>query len=381
MKSIIKFIFYFLILLFVSCIQPIDMVTVINPNGSCYREFTDNADSAFLMGNLSPEHNPFPCVIDSTWEIKWSFRNSGLRTDFPLTNAVYDSIREIVSKSVKLNNQKSKEDILVRVRRNYKSVVEMDNAFKFKKTNEWSKMKVTHSLDKKCMWFFTYYTYREKYSKIETGLELPVENYMTRNESLYWFTGKPNILDGMNGIEAKEYIVKIEEKYNKWLIQNWWNIEYKVLLTNYNLLSKPPVSKDQLKALRDTIFNSIVSFNSDFEMEKTLNEYFKTKAFSELWNKKNSPMKISEDSISKKFTFFFYPSLNYKLVMPGKIIRSDNGVNQGDTLVWKLSSYRMIPSCYTIEAESRFVNIWSFVMTGIILIYGIGCLFWKTKKR
>ena len=381
MKSINKLLSYFAILFFASCTQPSDMLTVINSDGSCYREFSENADSAFLMGNLSAEHNPFPAVIDSTWEIRWSFKNSGLRKDFPLSKAVYDSIQRITSKTVRIRNQKSKEDILVFVRRNYKSVKEMDKNFKFKKACEWNNLNVRHTLDKKRRWFFTYYTYQEFYPKIETGLELPLKNYMTDSESLYWFTGKPDLLAGMNGIEAKEYVTKMEENYNKWLIQNWWNIEYKVLLTNYNLLSKPPVSKDQLKALRDTIFNSIVSFNSDFEMEKTLNEYFKTKAFSELWNKKNSPMKISEDSISKKFTFFFYPSLNYKLVMPGKIIRSDNGVNQGDTLVWKLSSYRMIPSCYTIEAESRFVNIWSFVMTGIILIYGIGCLFWKTKKR
>ena len=381
MKSINKLLSYFAILFFASCTQPSDMLTVINSDGSCYREFSENADSAFLMGNLSAEHNPFPAVIDSTWEIRWSFKNSGLRKDFPLSKAVYDSIQRITSKTVRIRNQKSKEDILVFVRRSYKSVKEMDKNFKFKKACEWNYLNVRHTLDKKRRWFFTYYTYQEFYPKIETGLELPLKNYMTDSESLYWFTGKPDLLAGMNGIEAKEYVTKMEENYNKWLIQNWWNIEYKVLIKNYNQLSLKPVTREHLQALRDTIFESNVNFNPDFSMEKTLNDYFKTKAFSVLWNKENSPMKKSEDSLNKKFSFIFSQSFNYKLVMPGKITQSGNAVNHGDTLVWKLSSYRMIPAGYLIEAESRTTNIWAFVITGLLIIFSIGTIFWKAEIR
>jgi len=67
--------------------------------------------------------------------------------------------------------------------------------------------------------------------------------------------------------------------------------------------------------------------------------------------------------------------------MPGKITQSGNAVNHGDTLVWKLSSYRMIPAGYLIEAESRTTNIWAFVITGLLIIFSIGTIFWKAEKR
>jgi len=40
MKSIVKFLTYFSALIIVSCIEPHDMLTVINSDGTCNREFT-----------------------------------------------------------------------------------------------------------------------------------------------------------------------------------------------------------------------------------------------------------------------------------------------------------------------------------------------------
>jgi hypothetical protein len=387
MKSTIKLLLFLGVLFATSCSQPTDMLTVINSDGSCYREFSEYADSAFLRGNTSPDHNPFPVEIDSTWKIGWSFKNSGLRTDFPLSKSTLDSILKLTSKEGSTPKTalsprlKSKVNNLVFARRNYKSVEGMDTTFRLKKSNEWSLIKVKHRLEKQFRWFYTYYTYRETYPMIKTGFALPIENYMTKDEAQFWFTGKPNILQSMNGLEMREYLGKIEDSYNKWITQNLWNAEYKVLLNNYDSLSKKPVAKEQLQTLKDSIYNSKIKNLDDVDMEKVLNSFFKTDAFSELWKNENSPMKKFEKDFNKKFTFFFSQSFNYKLILPGKIIQSGDAIIHGDTLVWKLSSYRLIPADYVIEAQSRKANVWAFILTGILALVVIASFLWKPKKH
>jgi len=238
---------------------------------------------------------------------------------------------------------------------------------------------VKHRLEKQFRWFYTYYTYRETYPMIKTGFALPIENYMTKDEAQFWFTGKPNILQSMNGLEMREYLGKIEDSYNKWITQNLWNAEYKVLLNNYDSLSKKPVAKEQLQTLKDSIYNSKIKNLDDVDMEKVLNSFFKTDAFSELWKNENSPMKKFEKDFNKKFTFFFSQSFNYKLILPGKIIQSGDAIIHGDTLVWKLSSYRLIPADYVIEAQSRKANLWAFILTGILILAAIASFIWKPK--
>jgi hypothetical protein len=380
MKTMSKFLLFLSILFVVSCSQPSDMLTVLNPDGSCYREFSENADDAFLMGDLSAKHNPFPSDVDSTWEFAWMFRDTKLRTDFPLSKVVVDSIDKIIANRGRIAGRLSKEHVIVFARRHYKSVEEMDTVFKLKESNDWNKIKVKHHLNKKFRWFYTYYTYRETYPMIETGFELPIENYMTQDEARFWFTGKPNILQGKNGMEIREYLGKIEDNYNKWITENLWNAEYKILLDNYNKLSKKPVPKVQLKALKDSIYSSKVNKLESFDMEKALNCFFRTNVFSELWRTESSPLKKFENDFNKKFSFLFAQGFNYKLILPGKIIQPGDAIIQGDTMVWKLTSQRLVPADYVIEAQSRKANTWAFILTGIIAIIAIVSFLWKRRK-
>lgn len=385
MKRAIKFLILFVTLLAFSCSESTDMVTVINPDGSCYREFKEMADSAFMFGDTTERNNPFPVKIDSTCIIAWKYGNNELRTDFPLSKSIYDSI--ITSVRVVNDVKFDKEDkkinpFTVVLRKDYKSVEEMAEKFRLKPSHEWSSMKVKYALDKKFRWFYTYYTYKETYPKIETNFTIPIENYMTTDEARFWFTGEPNMLQGMNGIEIREYIGNLEDKYNKWFAQNSWNDQYKVLIANYDQIDKKPVTKERLELLKDSIFLSQVKDFEDFKTEIILNEYFHTKAFSELWKDNDSPMKKYDDDFSNQlFVGYFGKSFTYNLKMPGKITLPNNAVIKGDTLVWRLTAYRMGHDDYVIGAQSRRANIWTFILTGIVLAIAVGSFLIKPKKR
>lgn len=368
----------FVALFATSCEKSTDMLTVINSDGSCYRQFTGKADSAFMCGDTIDKSNPFPIKIDSTCKVSWEYGKSDLRTEFPLSRSLYDSLTDSVSVN-KMRTKKRSGYFDVVVRQNFKSVEQMAHKFKFKPSHEWRNMKVKYALEKKFRWFYTYYRYRETYPKIETGFALPIENFMSKDEARFWFTGEPNLLQGMNGIEIRNYIGDLENKHNQWFAKNVWNAQYAVALANYGLIGKAPVTRKRLELLKDSIFKSEVKDYQDFKMESILNKYFNTKVFSKLWETENSPMKKYEAQFYKQpFMAYLSHSFTYKLVLPGEIIKSNNAIIKGDTLVWNLTSTRMMYGNYVLEAQSRKVNSWAFVVTGFLFIIAVGSFIYKS---
>ena len=385
MNATSKLLIYSAVLFIVSCTQPSDMLTVIAPDGSCYREFTANANPQFLSGDTLAKLNPFPVDIDSTWKITWKYKNSSLQSTFPVKKRVLDSIVKSESKTVKIkrkgNADQNSGDLIVYARQNYTSATEMDTRFRLRRSHSWSGLKVKHLLDKKFRWFYTYYTYKETYPQLKTSFSIPVEKFMTKDEAMFWFTGKPDILKGMNGVEIREYVGTIEDNFHKWFNKNLWDSEYRVLLENYSNIAKLQVSKDRLKVLKDTIFNAKVNKVEDFKMEQILDSYFKTSVFTAFWKTDNCPMvKFESDFNDQGFVEYFKEAFTYKLIMPGVVTGQNNAVVHGDTLVWNLTAYRLIPAPYVIEAQSRKANIWAFILTGIIFIVAIGSFIRKPGK-
>ncbi len=368
-----------------SCVEPDDMLTVINSDGSCYKEFSSTVGSDFMLGKNLDEQKYFPVSVDSTWMVTWKLNDSAkICKTYPLSQAAIDSIMDLMplEKDTKTNKMvKMKPVFDVLLRRQFKSVDDMGNTFRLNPTHEWSKMKVTYHLEKKFRWFYTYYTYKETYPKINTNFKTPVDSFMTKEEATYWFTGEPNIYKGMNGIEAREAIGDLEDKYNHWFAKNLWDNEFEVLLANYDQMKNPPVTSDSLAKCKDNLFNSKVKDDKDYDMEKLLNGYFKTKAFSIYWQDKNSPLKKFEKEFEEQdFVAFFTKEFNYKLCMPGRVKPKENVVMHGDTLTFRLTAYRMIYDNYVIEAQSRDANIWAFIITGLLLILAIGS-FWYIPKQ
>lgn len=358
-------------ILAVSCTNQDEMLTVIKPGGACYREFVNTADSAFMTGDTA-KSNPFPVDLDSGWKISWSYRTPEIHTNWPVKNWKWEK-------------GDTAKKITVTARRDFADAKEMGDKFRFKKSHEWHNFKSTCLLEKKFRWFYTYYDYKEIYPKIKTFDNVPFSKYMTADEASFWFSGKPDLLKGMNGIEIREYIGDLENKYNSWFGHNLWNVEYKVLLANYGLIDPKPISKQRLEQARDSVFAKNMSFKNHGEMElemyQCLDNYFKTTAFSTLWNKDESPMKKFEDNLdSLQFIEYFTKTVDYKLLLPGHIVDPGNAVAHGDTLAWRLTAYRMVYRDCEISAESRKANVWAFVVSGLIVLLAIGSYFVKLKK-
>ena len=380
MKTLKKTLFCTALLLAVSCSDaPNKMLTIINTDGSCQREFSAYADSAFMAGYINDKNNPFPIEIDSNYSIVWQYKGGEIRADFPISQLMYDSI--ILSDTTTSKLTRKKDDFRVFAIRSYKSIEEMSEKFKLKPSHTWNTMDVKYSFERNFRFFYTYFTFTESYPQIETPFETPIENYMSKEEADFWFTGKPDLTQGMNGLEIREYTGELEKNYEKWFSKNMWNLEYEVLVEHYDMLKNQPVSKDELICLRDTVFElSYQNGDVTGEMSVHLDKYFKTNVFSEFWEIENSPMgKFDEDFENQDFMSFFESSFDYQLIMPGKIVYT-NGTNRNDTLNLNLTAYRMFRGDYIIEAQSRKINAWMLVLTGIFAITAITIFVYKRRR-
>jgi hypothetical protein len=354
------------------------MTTVINPDGTCYREFQAQADTVFLLGKNTPEENPYPVVPDSSWKVSWITKSGKISALFPLSQEMLDSVKFI--SNIQSENSPTKAYAIVSIRRDYKTVAELDSAFSFRPDSKWSKLKVKHRLEKKFRWFYTYYKYTETYPKSEIKIKVPIENFMTKDEILYWFRGKPDILKGMNGMEAREYLGEIEDKYNKWFEKNLWEIQFDALLSCYDSIKNCPVTKTELENKKDSLYKHKNQKFPDYDMKEALNTYFKTTSFSALWKNDNSPMTLFENNFMQTNYNLPEETFNYRLILPGKVIQANDAFISGDTLIWRLTAQRLIPDSLVIEAESRRVNLWAFILTALVFIVSIGSFVWKGRK-
>jgi hypothetical protein len=344
-------------------------ITQINADGTCSKIIETTADSAFIVGDTSK--NPFDIDLDSTWEVSWRYKTSEYSTTWPLKSWTWDTT--------------SKEPLNAKAVQNYKSVEDMASSFKLSKKHKWRNIKPTYSFNKKFRWFYTYYTYSELYPKLKTLDRIPFDKYFTRTEAEFWFNGNLDLVKGMNGMEIKDEATKVESKFNQWFFHNVLDEQFDIYVEKFDSIKGLKIDKQKFISKKDSIIqlclNKIDNDLKDLELDDYLDKFFNTKAFTRYSEENKETLKARENMILGAFIDYFDPSIDYNLLMPGKIMKTENMVNHGDTLSINLTAYRMTYSDFTISATSRKSNTWAFIVTGLIVLLALGSLFVKNKRN
>jgi hypothetical protein len=367
MNTTVKLIAIGICALLTACNNKIDVTTVLNSNGSCDRVLVAEVDEKFIQGDTA-QH---PFVMDLTgWDIQWKYKDGKIRTDWPV-------------KSFKKNEEDSAESILVIARRHFNSVQQMAHSFRIKSSHAWKGIEIKPVLEKSFRFFYTYYNYKESFSKLPITLPVAVSKYLSAEEAGYWLTGKPDILKGMNGVEAKEILDGIEGKVEKWLLCNLFEMQYSELLRHLELIANHP-SRDIMNTKKDSVFTlyyaDYAKEQTKFDLMPILDKSFKTQVFGNFAKAGNDSLlkQINNPEAFEHLSDYFDAYFDYKLVMPGAIIES-NGILSHDTLNWKIDTYRLLNGNYTIEASSKKANAWAFFTAAFIVVGAIVLFFIKRK--
>ena len=354
------------------------MLTIINEDGTCSREMTFEPERETVTASLDDPIKDNGLHFGSDWERTWSIKGDSVRHACPMSELQWDSLRSVFAKQEKPNK------ILMHTKRQYQNVSEMSDSLTSVVRHLF---KATASLDKHFKWFYTDYTYKETLAitNIEQIFPIPIDRFLSADSASYWFTGEPNLSAGLTGAEQKELLDGIEAQISHWLNACTMSFVYAQVWGHYSKVENPPVSREQFLDLKDSIVMSPAVAKMDLfdnigQVSKIIKDFYNSDAYTPLFSDSTKWERLLETkykSYEKLITM--KPTLDY--VMPGKVIDAGNGVVEGDVVHYKFSGERLIPHPFDVTITSRVTNVWAFVVTALVVLLAIGCLFYRRIRK
>ena len=364
-----------LVLIMASCKNKDDrMLTVINADGTCSREYTFHSTQQWL--SIPPEED-YDSIVDKTWERSWSVLGAdSVHYPVPLTEALLDSM-QAQDLSKPLGNM-----LMVHVKKDYKSVEEMSAQIYRAERSHLVKVegiKASSQLEKHFKWFYTDYTFTETFANEDSTLfPIPLSQFLSADTASFWFTGQPNLTRSLSGAEMKEMLDGIEKKVSQWSNANWFAEICKVISDHYDKVKNPPVSKERFISICDSlvmlpcVLNPKDSESVEEGVFDLVHDVFQSDVYTEF-------LRSYEGGLGQYGGLLSFGN-NYDLVMPGRVLDAGMGEYDGEVIHYRLGGERMIPGDYTITATSRVTNVWAFIVTILVVLLAIGSFFYRRKS-
>lgn len=340
------------ILFIVSCGTDYRILTTLERNGKVHREVYSFKNQSGMKNDTSK--NPFLFNIYPDWKIT-HFDDTVIKYNF------FGDTREFrmkISKDANSIEQYSRE-------------IQCDEEnLSFAAPEE--------SLVKKFRWFYTYYSFETVYKKLKYEVPIPISNYLNEDEQLLWTQGNMSNYRVSNGSEMYNYLNEINDKFTEWCSRNFFEISIesiKKLTIGYDLDSDKEIIYKEIRKAKINDFDITPK-----EICPVLDSFYKTTYFSKLY-KTNEKTVEKDVKTATAIISIICNVISYELVIPDKLIKTDAPIINSDTLIWKVDGMRLLFDDYTFTAEYRVVNVWAFVIGGLVLILAVGSVVVLWKKR
>ena len=308
--------------LFPACLE-VNTTSQINTDGTILRTIVFEDDSASIY------RGKFAVPLDSLWQ---------------------RSIQKV-----------DKEKFRLTATRLFKGVDEMNTALEgtFGKTLQYH-----FEFVKSFQWFFTVYRFEETNLKYNQFESIPLTDYVSQYE-----------IDGLreHEIEKKPFASKgdslsmsaAEERFDEWTKRNLFEAIYTVFLNSVRKVNDPRLTVQAVEEQKDTLYRRSEKNLMNFD---TLGIIFRTvfhnRSVDKAWLADSAELK----EISKKMNGDFGGSYVTSIVMPGLVTGSNAPTIEGNKATWKdFKDYAKYLG-YTMWIESKQVNWWAVIATGVLVV-------------
>ena len=246
-----------------------------------------------------------------------------------------------------------------------------------------TRLKSKAHLEKHFRWFYTEYTFTEVFYCVGDTFKIAPTDYADKDVVSYWFTGQPNLVEGLSGAEASQKISEMEPFVNKWLNDNLYQTCFNFIVSHYDSIPNPPVSREQFVELHDSLANYLLKNQDDIlnvDATKALRSFFHSDAYAIFFDEETPCGKEMNKQLSNCLNIFWF-NVPYTLTMPGTVTNTGNGTLSPDgTVFYPFTGERLIPQDYTITATSRVTNVWAFIVTLLVIALAVATFFWRRNK-
>lgn len=351
----------FMAALLSSCQGDIEMLTIVNEDGSCMREIIVDADRSLLTTGKYDNDDPRVARIEDGWELYWGYKGDSTRFPIPMSAEKFDSISREVGPS-----RAVKDTVCVYARKEYASVEDMCAGSPMFFVDE--QTGVEGSLDKEFRWFYTDYVFTEKFSSVADYFKVPVTDFMSEEEALYWFSGTPDLYAGKPIWRYYVMLEDLKEKADRWVFANMYYNILSGIADRYDMVVDPPVSKDEFIAqLRDVVkqLASYDTYKLEYSTARSIvSSHFGSDAYSPFINEEE--WKKNDISSATPFDYLFLFYYDESIVMPGRVIDAGGGMYKDGFVAFKVDAGRFLLKDYEIKVTSRVVNVWAFIVTAAL---------------
>ena len=221
------------------------------------------------------------------------------------------------------------------------------------------------SIDKTFEWFFTYINFREVYTYRNPFGNVPVSDYLTREE--------------INLFQRDAKNDSLKRKVKRWSDRDEFEEFYRPLVTEAQRRNDGGVLSSLLRDKKEDCFDKIMALDSLHKVDSTVKQLdnledilrFLAKALDTDTILGLRPVaEQAFGTIARKESNVKHPDgWKYTVQMPGLILESNSDDLEGNTITWKFNPDQVKVGDYTMHAASRTTNIWAFVTTGIMVLF------------
>lgn len=341
-KSIIYFI---LILTFtLSGCREIEIKTIINQDGSFTRMITVNSDST----KIDKLNLPYP--VDSSWSREVMMDTA-------------DSARLIC---VYTKHYKNDEEL--------QAEIAMDDSW-------WKHIDRKVEVTKSFRFFYSYIRYQEIYKAANPISILDYKDYLN-TQDMRWIAGEIPLTE-----KDSSAADKVEEKVEKYLEDALIEELFLSFENGIRRLDESPLQTVNLRMFEDSVRNYFLEWlsspNEQYQLMTSIDMFAEWTGNEEILRLHDAEPSIFED-FNRKFIILdnVIGMEEYSIVveMPGLITETNSYHLMNNQVKWKIKDHTIFFEDFEMYAESRVVNYWAFVVSGVVVLLLLVSLIIKLLK-
>lgn len=321
-----------LLALTLSGCREIEVKTIINTDGSFTRVITVKGDSAKVIRL----YLPYP--VDSSWTSE-------------VVQDTADSTRYICTHTKHFQYDEDLQD-------------EIDQD-----TSWWKYVDRKIEITRSFRFFYSFVRYRETYKAANPSTVLDYRDYLSKQD-LRWIAGEIPLNE--KDSSAKEEIEGKIEKYLADVLVEELLLSFENGIRN---LDDSLLQAIDVRMYKDSVhtyfFESLYSTDGQPQLMKSIDMLALWTGKDEILQLHNADPSIFEDFNNK---FIIYDNLigmnayNVVIEMPGLLTETNSYKLVGNQVKWRLNDQTFFFEDFEMYAESRVVNYWAFIVSGIVLL-------------
>lgn len=328
MKNIFLFVLIVIAALFMNSCREIKVNTIVNKDGTFTRIITVTGDSS----DLYKPGLPYP--IDETW----------------ITEIKKDTTNEkhyILTYTKNFENSKALNHELISDtswKKNLKRSVDIEKSFGF---------------------FYSYINYREVIVASNPFTELNYKDYLTKDDMM-WLTGKKLALNKSDSARIEE----VEDKAEEYLQESFTAEIAELLRSGISELNISDLKPDLVDKYYDSISDKVSQwdYNHAYEFVDYFSKIADNKDLEMIKQKKSNQLKAIDKNVEILYHIFEMEDYSTSVELPGILTNTSSKIVINNTVKWNVTNMSFLFDDFTMSAESRVVNVWMFVIAGVVVL-------------